>query len=127
LVLASCSGSSEVRRMTPNMRKGLLEALAYASLILVLDLLVALVSFFVNPTVWVLYSASNFAILEFAILLILGGCLAAREPLDDQKKTDENGKPTKSWKAALLGRKMLATALFLLMYGALLVVLGPVG
>ena len=113
--------------MTSNVRKGLLEALAYASLILVLDIFVALLSFFVNPAVWVLYSASNFVIVEFAILLIIGGCLAAREPLDDEKKTDEYGKPTESWKAAMLGKKMLVTALILLLYGAVLVVLGGVG
>jgi hypothetical protein len=98
--------------------------MAFASLIAVFDIVLALVGFLANPNVLVLYTASNFLLLEFAILLIMGGCMAAREPLQDEDKYDEDGTPSTGHRMASIGKKMLLTSVFVLLYGALFVLFG---
>jgi hypothetical protein len=58
------------------------------------------------------------------ILLLLGGCLFSRQPLDDEKKLDSNGAPTPVWKRALLGLDLMASAIILFLYGFIIDLFG---
>jgi len=69
------------------------------------------------------YIATSLAFIELAILLIFGGCLMARQPLDEKERYDSEGNPTKEWKMARLGRKFLLAATILFLY---VIVLGPI-
>lgn len=70
----------------------------------------------------VLYAVSNFLVLEFAVLLILGGCLMARQPLEDKGRFDASGKPSMSWRMAIYGRELLTTSVFVLVFSLLFAV-----
>ncbi|MHA1770353.1 MAG: hypothetical protein ACTSYL_00380 [Candidatus Thorarchaeota archaeon] len=41
----------------------------------------------------------------------------SRQPLDDSKRYDASGSPSKSWSMFLLGRDILFTGLFILVFG----------
>ncbi len=49
---------------------------------------------------------------------MLGGCMLSRQPLKDEDRYQEDGTPTSGWRIALIGRKMIATAIFLFIYAA---------
>jgi len=98
----------------------LYEAMGIASILVVIDLVVGLILFVSTGTESVSRHASNLLILEFGIMLIVGGCLMARQPLEDKKRYDESGKPTASWRVALLGRKILMSSIFIFVFSILL-------
>jgi hypothetical protein len=98
--------------------------MALASVLAVLDILLALLLLVAFGNVSVFYTASNFLFTEFAGMLIIGGCLMAREPLEDSKRYDDTGNPVKSLRAALMGRKLLVASLFVLVLSGLFGILG---
>lgn len=92
------------------------EALAIASIIVVADLLLGLVVLLVVAGASLFVIASNILTVEFGAMLILGGCLMARQPLIDEKRHDSSGKPTRAWKLALWGRQVLLCSVFVLLF-----------
>jgi hypothetical protein len=62
------------------------------------------------------FTAATPCILEFGVLLVLGACMMSRQPLDDDKRYDDDGNPTKTWYYALIGQKVILISLFLLPY-----------
>jgi hypothetical protein len=97
----------------------LIEAMAMASTLVVIDLILGLILSVSSGTGSVLHHASNLLVLEFGIMLIVGGCLMSRQPLEDKKRYDESGKPTASWRAAMMGRRILTSSMFVLMFSIL--------
>ena len=95
-----------------------------ASVLAVLDILLALLLLMAFGNVSVFYTASNFLFTEFAGMLIIGGCLMARQPLEDSKRYDDNGNLVMSWRVALIGRKLLGASLFVLVLSGLFGILG---
>ena len=95
-----------------------------ASVLAVLDILLALLLLVAFGNVSVFYTASNFLFTEFAGMLIIGGCLMARQPLEDSNRYDDNGNPVMSWRVALIGRKLLGASLFVLVFSGLFGILG---
>ncbi|MDF1539892.1 MAG: hypothetical protein P1Q69_13420 [Candidatus Thorarchaeota archaeon] len=106
-----------------SLRRDILEALTLSSIIAVIDISIGLLFFLLNNEISVFYTAANFMILEFGALLILGGCLMARQPLEDEKRYDDSGQPVTTWKYALIGKKLLITSLFVVLLGLLLGIL----
>ena len=104
--------------------KLLLETWIIASLLAFTNAIVALVIHISTATVFDFFTAANLMIPEFGIMLILGACLMSRQPLDDEKRFDADGNPTKSWRYALIGKKILLTAVFLLAFSGIFYLLG---
>jgi hypothetical protein len=104
--------------------KFLLETWIYASLLAFINAIIALTIHIFTVTSFDFFTAANFMIPEFGILLILGACLMSRQPLDDEKRFDADGNPTKSWQYAIYGKKLLVAAIFLLAFTALFYWLG---
>ncbi|MHA2397012.1 MAG: hypothetical protein ACXAC0_09935 [Candidatus Thorarchaeota archaeon] len=106
--------------------KLLLETWIIASILAFINAIVALVIHISTATVFDFFTAANFMIPEFGIMLILGACLMSRQPLDDEKRFDADGNPTKSWQYALIGKKILLAAVFLLAFSGFFYLLGLV-
>lgn len=102
----------------------ILGAMTLASVLAVLDILLALLLLVAFGNVSVFYTASNFLFAEFAGMLIIGGCLMARQPLEDSKRYDDTGNPVKSWRSALIGKNLLGASLFVLVLSGLFGILG---
>ncbi len=102
----------------------ILKAMTLASVLAVLDILLALLLLAAFGNVSIFHTTSNFLFAEFAGMLIIGGCLMAREPLEDSKRYDDNGHPVMSWRAALMGRKLLGASFFVLVLSGLFGILG---
>jgi len=62
-------------------------------------------------------SINRFLIPEFGVLFIIGACLTARDPLEDERRYNEDGSPVRGWKYTLIGREvfLIAVLLFILM------------
>lgn len=104
--------------------KLLIETWIIASLLAFINAIVALTIHISTATVFDFFTAANFMIPEFGIILILGSCLMSRQPLDDEKRFDADGNPTRSWRYAILGKKILLTSVFLLAFSGLFYLLG---
>lgn len=109
-----------------NLSKFLLETWIIASLLSLLNVIIALVIHIQTGTRFDFFTAANLSIPEFGLLLIFGACLMSRQPLDDSARYDTEGRPTKSWKGAQLGQRVLLSALFLLAFAGLFYILGMV-
>ncbi len=110
----------------PLISRTIIESLAIASMLVVIDLFVAFIFFLVNPAILVLPSAASYMILEFGVMLILGSCMMARQPLDDDKRLDKDGNQVLAWKWALKGKKVLISSVFVLLLGIVLGFLGGI-
>lgn len=97
----------------------LLKPLAISSLLAIVNLGFVLPVFFLTGPFLVFGVASNLLFLEFGGSLVLGGCLMARQPLENEKRYNEQGEAVASWRWALRGRLLLVMAVFLLLYAAL--------
>jgi hypothetical protein len=64
------------------------------------------------------------AFIEIGVLLVVGGCLMARQPLDTEDRYTSDGTPTPGWRIALIGRRLLITAVFLFPYAGLITLVG---
>ncbi len=102
----------------------ILGTMTLASVLAGLDILLAFLLLVAFGNVSIFYTASNFLFAEFAGMLIIGGCLMARQPLEDSKRYDDTGNPVKSWRGALMGRKLLGASLFVLVLSGLFGILG---
>ncbi len=106
--------------------KMIFETWIITSLIAFVNLILAIAIHIATSTSFDFFTASNLMVPEFGIMLILGACLLARQPLEDSKRFDSDGNPTRAWKYALLGRKILLASVFLFAFTALFYVLGAV-
>jgi len=88
---------------------------------MVIDLLFGLILLFGFPGASLFVLVSNVLVIEFGAMLILGGCLMARQPLVDELRYDNAGKPTKAWRLAVQGRQILLSSIFVLLFALLFV------
>ena len=102
----------------------LLETWILASLLAFINIIIALTIHISTSTNFDWFTAANFMIPEFGVMLILGACLMSRQPLDDEKRYDEGGNPTKSWQYAIYGKKVFIVSVFLLAFTGLFYILG---
>ena len=102
----------------------IINSMAIATIITVTDILIGFIAFFLIVGVLIFYVVSNLLIIEFAVMLILGSCLLARQPLNDENRFDENGNPTSAWRIALLGKRIMMSSLFVAMFAVLFLFLG---
>ncbi|MBS3795412.1 MAG: hypothetical protein KGY80_10965 [Candidatus Thorarchaeota archaeon] len=93
----------------------ILEAISWASLLSVVTMLFMLFPFLLIGLPGYFSGISNLLLLEFGIMLLIGGCLMGRQPLHDGDRYDSEGKPVDSWRRALIGRKALIASLFVLL------------
>ena len=106
--------------------KLLLETWILASVLAFINFILALVIHIATATNFDFFTATNFMIPEFGGMLIFGACLMSRQPLEERKRFDADGNPTKSWKYAILGKKILLASVFLLAFSGLFFVLGNI-
>lgn len=99
------------------------KGLMYSTVLMTINLGVGFVVTLILQELLMSYIATSLAFIELAIMLIFGGCLMARQPLDEKERYDSEGNPTKEWKMARLGRKFLLAAIILFLY---VIVLGPI-
>lgn len=104
----------------------LIETWITASVLAFINLIIALTIHISTATNFDFFTAANFMIPEFGVMIILGACLMSRQPLDDEKRYDTEGNPTKSWQYALYGKKIFIVSVFLLAFTGLFYILGLV-
>ncbi|MFW9805833.1 MAG: hypothetical protein ACFFFK_03830 [Candidatus Thorarchaeota archaeon] len=102
----------------------LLETWIIASLLAFINAIIALMIHIATATSFDFFTAANFMIPEFGVMLILGSCLMSRQPLDDSKRYDNEGNPTKSWKYTQYGKKVFIASIFLLAFSGMFYLLG---
>lgn len=107
-----------------DLSKVLFETWIISSMLAFINIILALVIHIASGTNFDFFTASNLLIPEFGVLLILGACLMSRQPLDDDKRYDSDGNPTRAWRYALLGREILLASVFLLAFSGLFYLLG---
>ncbi len=106
--------------------KNLFETWIMASLLAFINIITAMTLHLVTGTPFDFFTAANLSIPEFGVMLILGACLMSRQPLDDEKRFDTEGNPTRSWRFALVGKRILITSIILLAFSGLFYILGLV-
>ena len=106
--------------------KLLFETWIISSFLAFINVIIALTIHIAVMTNFDFFTAANMMIPEFGVMLTLGSCLMSRQPLDDEKRFDAEGNPTRSWKYALLGKKVLIASIFLLAFSGLFYLLGLV-
>ncbi|MCK5389597.1 MAG: hypothetical protein KAJ36_03865 [Candidatus Thorarchaeota archaeon] len=106
--------------------KLLLGTWVIASFLAFLNIIIALAIHITTSTNFDFFTAANLMIPEFGVMLIIGACLMSRQPLEDEKRYDEDGNPTKSWQYAIIGKKILLASVFLLAFSGLFFILGLV-
>ena len=104
--------------------QSILEPLIIASTIAMIDVIVAMIITIADPTASLFLTASAYLILEFGVMLILGTCFMARQPLEVDKRYDEQGIPVRSWIWAMRGKKVIFASIFVLMFAFLIGGLG---
>ncbi len=107
-----------------NISRLLLETWIISSMLAFINAILALIIHMATGTNFDFFTAANLMIPEFGLMLILGACLMSRQPLDDDKRYDSSGNPTRSWRYALLGKKILLASIFLLAFSGLFYLLG---
>lgn len=98
--------------------------MAIATVLAVIDIAGSLVVLIFNPSSSIFGNTAALLFIEFASMLVLGGCMMAREPLDDDKKYDKKGSPVSSWRIALMGRRILLGGLFAFVFSVLFSTIG---
>ncbi len=99
------------------------KGLMYSAVLMVINLGVGFAATLVLQEPLMYFTASSLAFIELALMLILGGCLMARQPLDNKDRYDSDGNFTKEWKMFRLGRQFLLAAILLFLY---MIILGPI-
>ena len=102
-----------------DIERGLLLATALMSVNLIAGFLITIIS----QSLQVSMIAGSWGFLELGGLLIVGGCLASRQPLENSRRYTEDGEPTSAWRMALIGRQLLFAAVMLFLYVGLISVL----
>jgi hypothetical protein len=92
------------------------EVMIITSLIIVLNIIGISVYTLSTQSVFSFVLLSNSLFLELAFLLVIGGCFMARQPIEDKKRFDESGNPVLVWKLAVWGKKIVITAVLMLIF-----------
>ena len=100
----------------PIATRRILEPLSLACAVTLIDVIIAMALSIADPSVSILLTTSGYLILEFGILLIVGACFMARQPLEKEKRYDEEGNPVRTWIWAMRGKKVLFASVFVLMF-----------
>jgi predicted phage tail protein len=106
--------------------KDLERSLILATSLMALNLVVGFSVAVLAPPILTSTVAGGGAFLEIGLLLIVGGCLMARQPLENKGRYTEDGNISTAWRIALIGRQMLLAAFILFLYAAVLAVAGIV-
>ncbi|MGV9103770.1 MAG: hypothetical protein ACOC38_04215 [Promethearchaeia archaeon] len=106
------------------MKEEFLEAIAWASFLSVATILCTLFPFLFIGMKGYFYGVSNLLLLEFGVMLVVGGCLMGRQPLREEDRYDSEGKPVDSWSRALTGKKALIASLFIALLAGVFYLLG---
>ena len=104
----------------------LLKAMTISSLIAVFDIIIELTLSVLTLTAFSFFDVATILIPEFGVLLIVGSCLMARDPLEDERRYHEDGSPVRAWKYTLIGREVLLVAALLFILMVLFTLLGYV-
>jgi hypothetical protein len=96
--------------------QSILEPLGIAIAIAMIDVIIAMIITIVDPTASLFLAVSGYLIFEFGLMLILGTCFMARQPLEVEKRFDEQGVPVRSWIWAMRGKKVLLASIFVLIF-----------
>ena len=104
----------------------LIETWIAASILAFINLIIAVTIHISTATPFDFFTAANFMIPEFGVMLIIGACLMGRQPLDEKKRLDAEGNPTRSWRYALYGKKILIASVILAAFTGLFYILGIV-
>jgi len=103
-----------------DLERGLLIATA----LMILNLVIGLAAAILTPPTLASTVASGGAFLEVGVLLVAGGCMMSRQPLQNKDRYTENGSISTAWRIALIGRQMLLAAIILFLYSALVAIAG---
>jgi len=106
----------------PAIRLGIIFASFIMSVIAVGSLIVSLIL----QTFVFGYMVGLLTFLATGTLLLFGGCLYARQPLDDDKRYNTDGSPVPSWRRALFGLRLMIASVFLFLYGLLFTIVSMV-
>ncbi|MBN2229173.1 MAG: hypothetical protein JW779_06225 [Candidatus Thorarchaeota archaeon] len=104
--------------------KDIERGLLIATGLLILDLVIGFIINIINPLILASSTAGGIAFLEVGIALIVGGCLMARQPLDNKDRYTDSGEDTPAWRMAKLGRVILVTGAILFLYTAIIALAG---
>ncbi len=107
-------------------RPNILKTLTLSSLIAVIDITIELTLSVLTLTAFSFFNVATFLIPEFGVLFLVGSCLMARDPLEDENRYNEDGSPARAWKYTLIGREVLLVAGFLFVLMLLFTLLGYV-
>ncbi|MFX0108029.1 MAG: hypothetical protein ACFE7R_07085 [Candidatus Hodarchaeota archaeon] len=106
------------------LRRDFERGLLVATGLMLIITVVALISAIAIPEILFSQIAAGGGILGMGLLLIVGGCLMARQPMRDEDRFNPDGSASTQWKMALIGRQLLFAALILFLYGMLLSIAG---
>ena len=95
-----------------------------ATFLLLLDVVLGVAASIIVQAPLVSYVAASVAFIELGVLLVVGGCLMARQPLKTEDRYTSDGTPTSGWRIALIGRRFLIAAVFLFPYAGLITLVG---
>lgn len=107
-------------------RSNIIKAMTISSLIAVIDIIIELTLSALTLTAFSFFNVATSLIPEFGVLLLVGSCLMARDPLEDEKRYNEDGTPVRAWKYTLIGREVLLVAVVLFVLMILFTLLGYV-
>jgi hypothetical protein len=100
------------------------EIMIFTSFLIVIDLILTLIISIAAQIPFSIFTVASLMIPEFGGMFILGGCLMARQPLKDEERFDEDGNMVRSWRYAILGKKLLYSAFFLFIFAGLFTLVG---
>lgn len=100
--------------------------LLYATLLMSLNITIGFVATLATSLPLIAYAAGTGALIELGLMLIVGGCLMSRQPLQESGRYNEDGTHTSSWRMAIIGRRLLISAVILLLYSMVLGLIGLV-
>ncbi len=109
--------------MIPLWQQDLERGLLIATILMCSNLAIGFITTFVSQSLLIAVTAGNLGFLELGILLIVGGCLMSRQPIDETARYTKDGTPTTAWKMTRIGRQLLFAALILFVYIGLLSIL----
>jgi hypothetical protein len=92
----------------------------FAIALMAFDLIIGFAASILFPPTIASTIAGGAAFLEVGVLLITGGCLMSRQPIQNKDRYAADGSISNAWRIALIGRQLLITALIVFLYTALL-------
>ena len=98
--------------------------LLYATLLMSLNITIGFIATLATALPLIAYIAGTGALIELGLMMIVGGCLMSRQPLQESGRYNADGTATNAWKMAVIGRRLLFGAVILLLYSMILGLLG---